>query len=46
MLKIFIDLVDKNDKGSYVTDDDRDDFDKKDGSHEIFSDVIERCWSP
>lgn len=42
MLKLSIskyDLIDKHDE--YINYYDRDDFDKKDGSHEIFSDVIE-----
>jgi len=41
-----VDLIDKHDEGSYMNDDDQDDSDKKDGSHERFSDVIERSWSP
>lgn len=45
MLKILVskfDLVDKHDEGIYMIDDDQDDSNKKDVSHEIFSDVIRK----
>jgi len=45
MLKIFVskvDLIDKDDEGSYMNNDDQDDSNKKDWSHEISSHIIER----
>ena len=44
MLKISVskvDLIGKHDEGSYMNDDDQDDFDKKEWSHERLSIVIE-----
>ena len=48
MLKIFIrkfDLIGKHDEGIYMNDDDQDDSDKKDGSQEGFSNVVEKKYN-
>ena len=41
-----ISWYDKHDEESYMNDDGHDNFDKKNGSHEIFSNFIRRSWSP
>lgn len=37
---------DKHNEEIYMNDDGHDKYDKKDGSHEIFSNVIRRIWPP